>query len=246
MTVEDPEEVHVEAVYARGRTTFMGLTLRVERGALVPRTETEILCRAALEKLSWRSGPGSPGPMHVVDMCCGSGNLACAIAAYEPRARVWASDLTDACARVARANVVHLGVGDRVSVHQGDLFAALAGEVAEESVDLVVCNPPYISTHRLHNDRKRLLAREPREAFDGGAYGLTMHQRVIARSLPFLKPNGWLLFEVGVGQARQVERLFERSRSFGSCEARSDAAGNVRVVLAQKNRPTPEPLPRPS
>ena len=225
-----PEEPgDVERVYARGHTTFMGITLQVARGALVPRAETEILGRAALEKLE--QCPGAP---NVVDMCCGCGNLACAIAAHVPRVRVWASDITDPCVNVARANVARLGVGDRVSVHQGDLFGALDPFVGEATIDLIVCNPPYISTNRLQKDRSVLLEYEPREAFDGGPYGLSIHQRVIARSVPALKPGGWLLFEVGVGQHRQVERLFERSRAYEPCEARTDEAGNVRAVLARK------------
>ena len=233
--VQDPaadEPSHIERVYARGHTTFMGITLQVQRGALVPRPETEILGLAALEVLALR-----PGPVRVVDMCCGCGNLACAIAAYIPRAHVWASDVTDACVAATRANVARLGVGDRVSVHQGDLFDALAPCVGEEAVDLVVCNPPYISTGRLQKDRKVLLELEPREAFDGGAYGLSVHQRVIAQSVRFLRPNGWLLFEIGLGQARQVTRLFERSRAYEPSQGRMDGAGNVRAVLARKKAP---------
>ncbi len=234
--VQDPatEECgHIERVYTRGHTTFMGLSLRVQRGALVPRPDTEILGLAALEVLALR-----PGPLQVVDMCCGCGNLACAIAAYVPRAQVWASDVTDACVDATRANVARLGVGDRVSVHQGDLFGALASCVGEASVDLVVCNPPYISSSRLEKDRKVLLELDPREAVDGGAYGLSVHQRVIAQAVRFLKPDGWLLFEVGLGQGRQVERLFQRSRAYEQSAGRTDGAGNVRAVLARKRAPS--------
>ena len=232
------ETIHVERVYARGHTTFMGLTLGVQRGALVPRPDTEIVGLAALEVLALR-----PGPVKVVDMCCGCGNLACAIAAYVPHAHVWASDVTDPCVDATRANVARLGVGERVSVHQGDLFDALASCVGEGSVDLVVCNPPYISTGRLEKDRKILLELEPREAFDGGAYGLSVHQRVIAQAVRFLKPDGWLLFEVGLGQGRQVERLFQRSRAYEASQGRTDGAGNVRAVLARKRAPVASGAP---
>ncbi len=229
---ESVDGSRIARLYAEGRTTFMGLTLLIAQGALIPRLETEILCRAALEKVARLRRP-----MHdtrVIDMCCGSGNLGCAIAAYEPSARVWASDLSPACVDIARKNAAHLALIDRVTVVRSNLFDGLGEFVGRGSIDLIVCNPPYISTHRLSSDRKELLLREPREAFDGGTYGLAIHQRVIAQSVPFLKPNGWLLFEVGLGQARQVERLFERSRSYGRCETRCDAAGNVRVVLAQR------------
>ena len=86
--------------------------------------------------------------------------------------------------------------------------------------------------------RPRRAARaEPREAFDGGPYGLTIHQRVIKEGLPFLKPGGWLLFEIGVGQQRQVKMLFERTRAYEEIRTVANAACEVRVVAARKINP---------
>ena len=164
-------------------------------------------------------------------MCCGSGNLACALATRLPRVRIWASDLTDACVSLARRNVAHTGV-QNVEVRQGDLFSALKG--LEGTIDLVVCNPPYISQAKLAGERAVLLENEPREAFDGGPYGLTIHQRVVKEALPFLKPGGWLLFEIGAGQERQVQFLIARTRAYQEIRTVADAAGEVRVVGAQK------------
>jgi release factor glutamine methyltransferase len=223
------EEDRVREAYDTGTTRFMGLTLQVAPGALVPREETELLGKAALDALA-----GREGELRVIDMCCGSGNLACAVASQVPTARVWACDLTDGCVKVAFANVTQLGLQPRVSVLQGDLFAALAGRGLEETVDVVVCNPPYISTGRLEKERKELLDAEPREAFDGGPYGLTIHQRVIKEALPFLRPQGTLLFEIGLGQERQLELLFRRANAYTATEQRKDDAGQVRVVLAKK------------
>jgi release factor glutamine methyltransferase len=216
--------VSVEQAYAEGRARFMGLELEVGPGALVPREETEILGRAALEVV--------PEEARVIDMCCGCGNLACAIATQRPGGRVWATDVTDGCVELARRNVARLGLEGRVEVAQGDLFAALVG--LEGTIDAVVCNPPYISTGRLEKESRALLDHEPREAFDGGPYGLSIHQRVIKDAPAFLKPGGWLLFEIGLGQDRQVEILFKRSRMYEARAQRTDGAGNVRVVMAQK------------
>ena len=210
---------------------FMNVELLVARGALVPREETELLGYAALEALRERPAP------RVIDMCCGSGNLACALARHLPSARIWASDLTDTCVVLAQRNAIHADVAGRVSVAQGDLFAGLAGLQLERSMDAVVCNPPYISQAKLAGERAFLLEEEPREAFDGGPYGLSIHQRVVKDALSFLRPGGVLLFEIGLGQERQVRLLFERTRAYDDIQSLQNAAGQVRVVTGRKRLP---------
>lgn len=216
--------------FVTGYQAFMGLQLIADAGALAPRAETELLGNTALD---WLHASGTLQP-RVVDMCCGSGNLACAIAHHFPTARVWASDLTDGCIDVTRRNVAQLGVADRVVVAQGDLFAGLAGLGLEESVDAIVCNPPYISQGKLASDRAELLAHEPREAFDGGPYGISIQQRVVKEALPFLRTGGTLAFEIGLGQARQVSMLFERMKVYDQIRLVENAAGEVRVVAGRK------------
>ena len=216
--------------YVIGHEIFMGVELIVAEGALAPREETELLGYTALAALR---SPGSPA-LRVIDMCCGSGNLACAIARHLPEVRVWASDLTDGCIAVTRRNVEHVGVADRVVVAQGDLFAGLAGLGLEGSIDAVVCNPPYISQGKLATDRAELLNHEPREAFDGGPYGLSIHQRVIKDALKFLLPGGILLFEIGLGQERQVNLLFDRAKAYEDIQLVANSAGEVRVVSGRK------------
>ncbi|MBE2248986.1 MAG: peptide chain release factor N(5)-glutamine methyltransferase [Myxococcus sp.] len=220
----------VRDVYQRGTFPFMGLELLVAPGALVPRPETELLAREAIALVA---GAG-PAPT-VVDVCCGSGNLACAIAHHVPGARVFASDLTDGCFSLASKNVAHLKLGARVKVFQGDLLAPLAGAVEPLSVDVMVCNPPYISSGRLAADRATLLEHEPREAFDGGPYGLSIHQRVIKDALALLKPKGHLLFEFGLGQEKQMAALFARAKVYENVRFANDEAGAPRVAIATKS-----------
>jgi release factor glutamine methyltransferase len=225
--------VSIAEVYKRGRVAFMGVELLVAPGALVPRAETELLGHTALEFIQ---GARLLAP-RVVDMCCGSGNLACGIARCVPNAEVWASDLTDGCIEVARRNVQYLELADRVRVCQGDLFAGLRGLELEGTIDAIVCNPPYISEKRLEGDRAQLLEHEPREAFDGGPYGLSIHQRVLKEAPAFLRPGGMLLFEIGLGQDRQVRILFERVKTYENVRLVTDAAGDARVALGRKKAP---------
>lgn len=226
--VDDLPEIDVTRRLEAGHQTFLGLDLLCGPGALVPRPETELLGRTAIEKV--RAAGPSP---RVVDVCCGAGNLGCAIATLVADARVWMTDLTDGCVGWTRRNVEHLGLGDRVTVRQGDLFAGFAQDGLDGTVDVIVCNPPYISTGRLAGDRAGLLEHEPREAFDGGPYGLTIHQRVLKEALPLLKPGGWLLFEIGEGQDRQIALLFQRARAYDAIDLARNAAGTPRVAYGR-------------
>jgi release factor glutamine methyltransferase len=219
----------LEEAFERGRVTFMDLELGVARGALVPRAETELLGRTAIDVLS-RMRASEARDLRVIDMCCGIGNLACAIAHHVPSAQVWASDFSSVCVETARANSAALGLRN-VTVCEGDLFDPLAGLGLEGAIDAIVCNPPYISEKRLAGDAAQLLELEPREAFAAGPYGLGIHMRVVRDALAFLKPGGALLFEVGLGQDRQVRTLFERARRYSDITIVRNDAGEGRVVL---------------
>jgi release factor glutamine methyltransferase len=220
----------VPLAYVTGHKEFMGIDLIASEGALVPRVETELLGYEALDILR-SSGLATP---RVIDMCCGSGNLACAIAHYHPSARVWASDLTDSCVEITRRNVKHVDVSDRVVVVQGDLFAGLAGLGLEGSIDVIVCGPPFISQAKLATDSAWLLEHEPREAFDGGPYGLSVQQRIVKEALPFLRPGGMLLFETGLGQERPARMIFERAKAYEDIRLVENLLGEVRVISARK------------
>jgi len=206
--------------------TFLGVEIESGPGALRPRAETELCGRTAIEKVRDRDAP------RIVDVCCGTGNLACAIATAIPSARGWALDLTDGAALLARANVTRLGLSARVEVLQGDLFAPLAGLGLEGTIDLVTANPPYISTAKLA--QRADLAAEPREAFDGGPYGVTIHQRVARDAMPLLKAGGWLVMELGLGQERQLELVLGRTRGYDAATLYRDADGAPRVIAARR------------
>ena len=220
----------VQAAQQRGEVTFLGLPLWVSTGALMPRRETELLAETALSVVD----TASAAAFRVLDMCCGSGNLAVVLAQRLPTIRLWASDLTDECIELTRRNVDRYDLGGRVTVRQGDLFASLTEDALEGSIDLVVSNPPYISTGKLQTDRAELLVAEPREAFDAGPYGLAIHQRLVRDALTFLKSGGHLMFEFGIGQERQVRLLLDRTRAYREINLVSDAEGRPRVAHAIK------------
>ncbi|MDB5618241.1 class I SAM-dependent methyltransferase [Tardiphaga sp.] len=221
------EIINVTAAYDKGCTQFMGIELLVASGALIPRPETELLGASAVDALRQLNMPAP----RVIDMCCGAGNLACAISLKISDARVWASDLTDGCVDVARRNASYHGLTDRLSVLQGDLFEAFSGLQLDGIIDLIVCNPPYISEARLRGDRAALLEFEPREAFAAGPYGLSIHMRVAKDALRYLRPGGILLFEVGLGQERQVTTILERSKGYENIRVITNETGEGRVVM---------------
>lgn len=209
-----------------GRVRFLGLALDVAPGVLVPRAETELLARSVIEWLRRR-----PGGARVVDMCAGAGNLACAIAHHVPDAHVWASDCSEAAVALARQNARALGLSARVHVACGDLFAPLRGLGLEGRVDALVCNPPYISTSRLEGVSRALTRHEPREAFDGGPFGLAIQQRVAREGAELVRAGGLLAMEFGAGQQRQIEALLRRARAWNTPAVIADPEGEPRVVF---------------
>ena len=223
-------EPDVAARLAAGQVTFMGIELLVAPGALVPRADSELLGKTAVRLLAEKR------PLRLIDMCCGSGNLACGMASALGDAEIWACDLTEATVTLALKNVERLGLGSRVHVRRGDLFAALAEEDLGGTIAGVICNPPYISTGRLGKERAELLAHEPREAFDAGPYGLSIHQRLVREAPAFLASRGLLLFQFGLGQERQVVALLERAGQYIDIELVKNENGEPRVVIARKRQ----------
>jgi release factor glutamine methyltransferase len=215
-----------------GRVEFMGLELLFEPNVCLVRPETEILGRYAVNVLS-NCLSRQRDPL-MIDIGCGSGNLSCGIAKKIPKLRVYSVDTLKSCVELTKRNVGYCGLEDRICVSHGDLFAPLKELDLRGAVDVVVCNPPYISSARLKTDRSHLLEHEPHEALDGGAYGFSVHQRLIKEAPEFLMPGGWLLFEFGAGQHRQVQSLFERSKAFDLVEFATDAHGAERVGAGRR------------
>lgn len=217
-----------------GRQRFLGVDLLATEDVLAPREETEILGKEVLAILRTLSQEDPGRELRMIDMGCGAGNLACAAAVAVPQTRVWASDLTAACVNLTRANVANLSMQGRIQVTQGDLFAPLEGRGLEGTMDLVAMNPPYIPSTSLEKSHAGLLHHEPKEAFDGGPYGISILTRLLQEAPPFLKRGGHLLFEFGLGQSRMVQSLVERKNLLPGLRFSLDTNGEARAAILRK------------
>jgi release factor glutamine methyltransferase len=205
-----------------GLREFWSLPLRVTPQVLVPRPETESLVEAALARF-----PEREAEMGVLDVGTGSGAVALALAHERPKARVTATDLSEAALAVARENAERLGLAGRIRFLCGDLFAAVAGE----RFDLVVSNPPYLADAEAAGLAPEL-AHEPREALFAGPLGLEVLLRLVAGAPGALEPGGWLALETAPGQAEAV-RAACNARGLAEAAVVRDLAGRPRVVVAR-------------
>ncbi len=201
--------------YVEGFASFYGRRFQVDPRVLIPRSDTETLCEAALKRLK-------PG-MRVLDLCAGSGILAITLAMEAPGAFVTGADISHDALEVARENARLLG--SVVEWARGDLFEAVSG-----AFDLIVCNPPYLTKADMLCLQPEL-AYEPRLSLYGGADGLDFYRRIAPELPERLNPGGWALFEVGLGQAADAAGML---KSLGRIELIKDICGADRVVSLER------------
>ena len=213
---------HEPLQYILGEWTFFGGAIRCFEGVLIPRPETELLCEVALSKM------GPRGAYEAMDLGCGSGAIAVTLAANS-EGRVLALDISPDCLEATRTNSELRGVSGRVTARQGSMLEP-CGESGR--FELIVSNPPYVRSDEMAALQPEVRC-EPALALDGGADGLDFYRAIVKNYAAALKPGGWLLFEVGLGQAEQVARLLADAE-FRSVETHDDFAGIARVVGGQK------------
>lgn len=220
----------VPLAYLTGRQRFLGIEMLAAPGALIPRKETEILGRGALTVI--HDAAQTRGAVTVIDVCTGSGNLALAYAAHEPRARVLASDLSAEAIAVARDNARLTGLSDRVDFREGDLLAPFGPDL-DGAVDVLSCNPPYISTAKVKAMAAEIADHEPGLAFDGGPFGVRLLTRLINEAPRLVRPGGWICFEVGLGQGPAMGQRLEAHGAYQNVRRFVDASGAVRALAAR-------------
>ncbi|NLW16571.1 MAG: peptide chain release factor N(5)-glutamine methyltransferase [Firmicutes bacterium] len=211
--------------YIVGRQEFMGLDFKVTPAVLIPRPDTEIAVEVALEVMDQLEAP------LVADIATGSGAIAVALAYHQPRARVWATDISPEALAVAQDNARQNGVSQRITFLQGAWGAPLREHGL--TFNCIVSNPPYIASQEI-DELAIEVQKEPRLALDGGPDGLDCYRALVPQAWDLLRPGGYLILEVGMGQAPAVAALLEQHR-FTHVSTRRDLAGIERVVNGRKD-----------
>lgn len=211
--------------YISGSWEFYGLPMTVTPDVLIPRMDTEILVDAAIDAIK---GFGMKG--RVLDLCCGSGCIACAIAHELPAARVVAADISPSALEVCRKNIKDNKLTSRIIPMNAD--ATTWPPMSIGSFDVIVSNPPYIPSFELIELDCSVRDYEPMTALDGGEDGLDFYRAIIKYWTITMRPNGLMMFEVGEGQADEVKMMLLKA-GFVSIESRNDTLGFERVVIGK-------------
>ena len=211
--------------YLTGSKGFWDIDLDVDKRALIPRPETEVLVEEALDLLDEDSGAT------VVDVGTGTGAIALAIASERPEVRLAATDVSNEAVELARHNAQKLGFDERVAIFAGDLLEPVPGTYLP--AELIVSNPPYIGEEEREEVMVDVKDFEPTDALFAGEDGLDVVRRLVPQAFEALASGGHFMCEIGYQQGDAVRALFEEA-GFVDVGIRQDYAGHDRVVKGRK------------
>lgn len=231
--------------YITNNQEFMGLNFYVDENVLIPQPDTEILVEQALMIINKvNEEERKLENISVLDLCTGSGAIAVSIAkhVYESKSKeniqssnfkIAATDISDKALEVAKKNTIQNEVADKIKLIQSDMFSKLTNY----KFDIIVSNPPYIETSIISTLSEEV-KEEPTIALDGGEDGLDFYRIILEQADKYLKPNGYVLFEIGYDQGIKILSLWEKLKAEGKCnleliskEPIKDLAGNDRVMI---------------
>ena len=212
--------------YILGEWSFYGLPLTVTPDVLIPRDDTMAVTDLAIE-----AARDYPAPQRVLDLCTGSGCIGLAVAYKVESARVTLADVSDKALRVARLNMTKLRLKHRVTAFSVDVLQPAAKFLGQ--FDVIVSNPPYITTKEMAELPVSVWAYEPHLALEGGADGLDFYRAILKNFDAALRPGGTVCFEFGLSQEDAVGRLLEQA-GFDEINFRKDLRGITRAVSARK------------
>jgi release factor glutamine methyltransferase len=211
--------------YLTGTKEFWSILFRVLPGVLIPRPETELIVERVVEL-------SSQNQETIVDIGTGCGNIAVSIAKELPQAQIIATDISQRALKVARLNASEQKI-NHILFACGNLFSPLQKLNLKRKCDFIVSNPPYVSEEEWTELPREIRYHEPKKALVAGETGLEVLQKIIQGSLPFLKPKGFLVLEIGEGQRKEVNPFF--NSGWKRVAYSKDLSGISRVVTAQKN-----------
>lgn len=209
--------------YVIGEIEFFGCKIKIDKRALIPRPETEILIDLAIKRM--KQGV-------LWDLCTGSGCIGIALKKVLPALSVTLSDLSPDALALAASNAQLNGV--EVELLQGDLLTPFQGRKA----DYIVCNPPYISDDAFDHLDPSVRDFEPKLALAAGQKGTEFYERLMRELPPFLNPNAQVFLEIGAEQGGALKRIFGDKG-----ELLSDWAGHPRFFFLESKVFVPYPVP---
>ena len=211
--------------YILGQWDFYDMTLTVTPDVLIPRDDTMAVCDLAIKKaLFLNQNP------RILDLCAGSGCIGLAIARRVKDAKLTLADVSQAALRVARKNVSDLHLGGRVSCVMADATKPAAPFLGK--FDMIVSNPPYVTTAEMQTLDPSVRNYEPHLALWGGDDGLDFYRAIVQNFTPALRKGGYLALEFGMGQESDVCRILEDG-GYTVVELRQDNSDITRAVLAR-------------
>jgi release factor glutamine methyltransferase len=226
--------------YIVGYTEFCGLKIKVGKGVLIPRPETELLVEEAIKILKSKMinthlpplpplGKGGQRGGSILDLCTGGGCIALALAREIPDAQVYGTDTSKIAIRYAKENA-KLNKIKNVTFIKGSLFEPVKKSL--NTFDLIVSNPPYIKRNDIKNLQIEIKDWEPVEALDGGENGLDYYRAIIPEAKNYLKEGAFLIFELGISQADAVKKIAQDA-GFINISLIKDYAGIERILIAK-------------
>lgn len=207
--------------YIAGHREFMSLDFAVDKRVLIPRPETELLVETVIEN-------HKNATPHILDVCTGSGAIACSLAVYIENAVVCGIDISEDALEVARQNAKNLVPKGNISFFKANALEKIS---LNEKFDIVVSNPPYIESSIIETLDTDVKNHEPRLALDGGNDGLIFYRKIVQNIDNILKPDGMIYFEIGYNQGEAVCAIMEKR--FRNISITKDYAGLDRIVCGQ-------------
>ena len=204
-----------------GFADFMGEKFIVNPSVLIPRYETEILVRKAIEIINKNDLKAA------LDVGTGSGCIACMIAKYTD-CRVIGLDISTDALNTALDNASRLNLFNKAIFRKSDIFSNVK---PDESFDIIVSNPPYIPPSEKENIQKEVTFDPENALYTTDEKGLEFYEKITSEAPKILNKGGYLLFELGIGQSQDVKALMEKD--FENIEIIKDLAGIDRVICGK-------------